>query len=354
MSSFISLPLLSFLALPALTSPSTSLNILFFYVTWTTLVLSHSPLNVEVYGSLAIRAIFYILSSLLFLAFDTAFPSLAVGVKAQGESAIPSRAGKDKAARVVAVATFNVLLGVALQTGTELLFTEVFHVRSGIKVTASLPSPWGIAKDLLSAFAIRGVLHYAIHRYILHSESSFYLSRWHNTWQHSVRAPYAFVATYDHPICYVLSLWVPTYAPALLFRFHVLKYHLFTALVSLEEALVYSGYSVLPSTIVLSGMARRTDAHFTSKGSGNFGVWGLLDWLSGTTVAGGKDVIDDVGDEMEKHGVARRASDAIENGKGMVEDAKERLGGAEAGDRKSKRNERRQMRKESVPCIEEE
>ncbi|TKA32192.1 hypothetical protein B0A49_13471, partial [Cryomyces minteri] len=83
MSSFVSLPLLSFLALPALTSPSTSLNILFFYVIWTTLVLSHSPLNVEVYGSLAIRAIFYILPSLLFLAFDTAFPSLAVGVKAQ-------------------------------------------------------------------------------------------------------------------------------------------------------------------------------------------------------------------------------------------------------------------------------
>ena len=46
MDALFSLPLLSVLFLPTLTSTSTSLNILFFYITWSTLLLSHSALKV--------------------------------------------------------------------------------------------------------------------------------------------------------------------------------------------------------------------------------------------------------------------------------------------------------------------
>lgn len=58
---------------------------------------------------------------------------------------------------------------------------------------------------------------------------------------------------------------------------------------------------------MLKGMARRVDAHMRSKGKGNYGPLGVLDWVNGTTLAG-KDVMDDLGDEMDKHDVQERAN----------------------------------------------
>ena len=47
MDALLSLPVLSVLFLPLGTSYGTSLNILFFYLTWSTLLLSHSALKVR-------------------------------------------------------------------------------------------------------------------------------------------------------------------------------------------------------------------------------------------------------------------------------------------------------------------
>jgi hypothetical protein len=91
---------------------------------------------------------------------------------------------------------------------------------------------------------------------------------------------------------------------------HILTYLLLIVLFSLEETFVYSGYNILPSTIMLRGMARRTDAHMMSEGEGNFGPFGVLDWVHDTTL--GKDVIDDLKLEAEKHGVEEKASNAID------------------------------------------
>lgn len=88
-----------------------------------------------------------------------------------------------------------------------------------------------------------------------------------------------------------------------------MTYLLLLALSSLEEVFVYSGYNVLPSTIMLRGMARRADAHMMSQGKGNFGPLGVLDWMHGTTL--GADVMDDLQDEMEKHHVQERSGRAI-------------------------------------------
>jgi hypothetical protein len=89
-----------------------------------------------------------------------------------------------------------------------------------------------------------------------------------------------------------------------------MTYLLLLALFSLEEVFTYSGYNVLPSTIMLRGMARRTDAHMMSEGEGNFGPLGVLDWCHGTTL--GADVVDDLRTEMEKHDVQERTGKAIE------------------------------------------
>lgn len=60
---------------------------------------------------------------------------------------------------------------------------------------------------------------------------------------------------------------------------------------------------------MLRGMARRADAHMLSGGEGNFGCLGVLDWCHGTTL--GKDVVDDLKAEMEKHNVEEKADRAI-------------------------------------------
>lgn len=167
MDALFSLPALSFLIIPTFSSYSTSLNLLFFYLTWSTLVLSHPPLKVEILGTLAVRVLFYILPSTLFLFFDGVLPSAAVGLKAQGDVALPSSGGKGRWWKVASVSVGNVLLSVAVQAGVEALFTEVLHIRSALKVTTTLPMPWGIAKDLLRGLLLREV-------------GSMYLAGFHN------------------------------------------------------------------------------------------------------------------------------------------------------------------------------
>ena len=162
----IPLPVLSFLAVPALSSYSTQLNLLFFYMTWSTLLLSHSPLAIEFFGTFAIRTLFYTLPSLLFLGFDTAIPNLAVAIKAQGESALPPRKNPKKLVFIVAVALFNVALGVAVQTAIDLLLTHVLNIRSSLRVTTSLPLPWAIVKDLFRGLILRGVSRVLTHSVI--------------------------------------------------------------------------------------------------------------------------------------------------------------------------------------------
>jgi hypothetical protein len=81
---------------------------------------------------------------------------------------------------------------------------------------------------------------------------------------------------------------------------HLLPFLFTLTIVSLEETLTYSGYSasLLPSAIMLPGMARRLDTHFLVKGKGNYAAWGVADWVLGTSV--GADIADDVAEEWDK------------------------------------------------------
>lgn len=120
--------------------------------------------------------------SLLFI-FDSILPSLSVGLKTQGAAALPTRTGGVQGARrggsrpqwyqVVGVSLLNVLLSVAIQAGVELLFTEVFHIRSALKVTTTLPLPWSIAKDVIRGLLLREVYKpFQVLSFINHSRSS--------------------------------------------------------------------------------------------------------------------------------------------------------------------------------------
>lgn len=161
LDAFLSIPALSFLIIPTFSSYSTSLNLLFFYLTWSTLLLSNSPLKIEVVGTFAIRVLFYVLPSLGFLAFDSSAPKVAAGIKEHGEDALPlchdPRNKRSIWWKIAFVSVGNVFLGVALQAGIELLFTQVLHIRSALRITTTLPLPWSIVVDLVKGLLLREV-----------------------------------------------------------------------------------------------------------------------------------------------------------------------------------------------------
>ena len=159
MDALLSLPLLSAVLLPTYMSYSTQLNLLFFYLTWSSLILSYSSLKVEFIGTLFIRLVFYLIPSYAFLLFDAAIPSIAVNIKQHGETAIATNREHRKGQwwRVASLSTFNVVLGIAIQIGVEFLFINVLHIRSALKITTTLPLPWGIAKDIAKGFLFREV-----------------------------------------------------------------------------------------------------------------------------------------------------------------------------------------------------
>ncbi|PGH01377.1 hypothetical protein GX51_05309 [Blastomyces parvus] len=298
----LSIPMLSYLLIPAMSSYHTSFNIIFFYVTWITLVLSSPPLKVEIVGTCATRILLYLVPSALFFLFDLLLPSAAVVIKAQAAQGLPvSKKGKrcwKRALKVAGWAVFNLFLGIFLQALVETVLTKVLRAKSAIKVAARLPLPWDIVKDLVFGLAGREALQYVIHRYILHSPTA-YVAKCHDEWYHSLRSPYPLTAHYDHPLAYLLYRFIPAFLPAATLRFHLLTYLIFLAFISLEETFSHSGYSIMPSRFFIGGVAHRADLHLLSKGCGNYGSWGVMDWMCGTTVGhtGPLDVGDD--DEHE-------------------------------------------------------
>ena len=93
--------------------------------------------------------------------FDSMVPSIAVNIKEHGHVALAlgdEQGGKKgRWWKVALVSIGNVLLSVILQSGVEYVFTELFHVRSALKVTTTLPMPFEVIKDLFRGLFLREV-----------------------------------------------------------------------------------------------------------------------------------------------------------------------------------------------------
>lgn len=338
MDLLLSLPILPYLLSPGASSWSTSLNLIFFYLTWSTLVLSHPPLKIQLLGLAAIRVGLWLVPSLLFLAFDCLVPSLAEGIKvkasSRGRRAASSLPPSDirTLSRTLALALINLALVVAVEGLVSYGITTLFLGGSPVFRTATtLPLPWGMARQLAVLFAGREILTYAIHRFVLHSKSSSSsgsrlalaprLTAVHVRYAHSSPGspPYSLLLFADHPLPLILHVWLPIYLPAAaLVRPHLLTYFLFLALCTVEQTATHSGYSVVPG-IILGGMARRCSTHYSSHGRGNYGAWGLLDWMAGTSVGPGADFADDVVEEAEKHRLKERGERRVNEGAGLLQ-----------------------------------
>ncbi|KAF2433350.1 SulP family sulfate permease, partial [Tothia fuscella] len=332
MGAAISLPLLSAFALPAFTSYGTSVNLLFFTLNWYILLLMHPPLQVELIGVGLVQLLLYLLPAVIFLLFDTGVPSVAVQIKTHGELALAGRKGRNQIVKIAAWSIFNVLLGAAVLGSVETLSERVLQVRTALNLSKTMPMPWKIAKSVALLLVIRGFLQYYIHRHVLHNPRFRYLSKAHATWQHSIPSPFSLIASYDHPICYLLHHWVPLYTPAFALHVHILPFLLALSVSCIEELITYSGYSIMPSGIILPGMARRTDNHFLCRGDGNYAAFGALDWVNGTSVGG--DVADDMKAEWEKHGGQRSLGEAGNKAGGFIDGIGSQLSGK--GGRKKK------------------
>ncbi|KAK3294186.1 uncharacterized protein B0H64DRAFT_361485 [Chaetomium fimeti] len=342
MDILLSLPVVSYFFSTSLTSWSTSLNLLFFYMTWSTLVLTHSPLHIEILGITALRIVLWLFPSLIFLAFDALVPSLAQSIKYNGASALPPRDAKSLA-KLTGLALFNLALETALEAGISLglaalLKTPVF------RTSTTLPLPWQMMKHIALLLTGREILTYYTHRYLLHGHPApaitltkshkpklsrttkpappaRSLTALHTRHAHARAAPpFALALKTDHPLPYLLHRFLPLYLPALALRshLHLLTFLLFAALATLEETVTLSGYTAVPG-ILLGGMARRAAVHYRGAGRGgrggggggggkvgNFGGWGVLDWVHGTSLGG--DVMADLRDEADKHRVQERGA----------------------------------------------
>ncbi|KAL4976363.1 hypothetical protein BDW66DRAFT_159741 [Aspergillus desertorum] len=276
-----------FFVLPTVFDYSTRVNVLFFYMTWTTLVMSHTALRLELWGTLLVRLVFFFFPSIVFFIFDTAASSTAVSFKERGEAGLPTGSKRTKPmvkeAKIAGWAIANFALSFTLQMLLEGFLIKTPGLRPAIQTSLSIPMPWRITTQLLWGFLARETLYYTIHRFILHSKLPVfaYLVKCHGSWYHSLITPFPLTAHYDHPAAYLLSTFIPMYLPALFFRFHMITFLVYTVIISLEETLVFSGYSAMPSYFLVAA-ARRVEAHLAADGRSHFGRWGIADILAGT------------------------------------------------------------------------
>ncbi len=316
MDLLLSLPIASYF-LAGTTSWTTSLNVLFFYITWTTLVLTYSPLRIQLAGLLAIRLLAGLAPSLLFLLVDSLLPSLAAGIKYGGTSALPPRSFR-RLGVLLLLALLNLVLEGALSTSLGLIESslaslskplplpswlrcQVFPLPAG----AALPLPWQIMRHIALLLVVREALTYGIHRFVLSSSSWPTLSRWHAQGPAHARdgaASFSLLLFADHPVSFLLHRTVPLLGAAAIVRPHVLVFFLFAGLVTIEETLAMSGYRVVPGWL-LSGIVRRTAAHYASAEEGplhSFGPWGILDWVLDTS-APQSNIVEDAQEAVAKH-----------------------------------------------------
>lgn len=124
-------------------------------------MLSHTPLRVEIFGTIAIRVIFYAVPSILMFLFDILTPSAALVIKAQGTTGLPGgkrrRRIRKRELKVAGWGLLNLCMSIAVQWAIETLCVRGLGTRSALKVSMKLPMPYEIAKGLLLGMISREV-----------------------------------------------------------------------------------------------------------------------------------------------------------------------------------------------------
>ncbi|KAH0563034.1 hypothetical protein GP486_002399 [Trichoglossum hirsutum] len=272
------LPLLTF-TLPAPASLSGAVSLLLLHLSWTSLVLSHHPLTLELVLILLVRGVFFLAPALALSALQAA-GALAAPARRRPRGR-PRKDGAVAPWVVVGKVVANLVAGALVQAAVEWVCTEALSVRSAVRVAVVWPGVFDLLAGVVAAVVAREVVQYVVHSQLLHPpHSSTRLSRLHQAGSHAL-APTALLSHYDHPLPYLLLHFLPTYLPALVLRPHLLTFLLFLAVVSLFEALQLSSLRGLPAPF-LDALLDAKEEHWITGGTRAFADLAILDWLAGT------------------------------------------------------------------------
>ncbi|KAG5982815.1 hypothetical protein E4U55_001309 [Claviceps digitariae] len=316
----ISLPILSYIFFPTRgASVSTSVNLISIYMTWSSLIFTHHPLEIHLSGLLVLRVIFWFIPSLVFLLFDIGVPSLAKGFKHGGRSSLPPRSVRTLG-KLLALAVMNLFLWMAVEAVLGMAYTLMFkkHI---FKMSTTLPLPWTVTKHCTFILVSRELLQYYLHRRLLHGKSG--LARRHAAYAHATAgAPYSLQVFTDHPFALFFHRFLPLFLPAVVIRTHMLTYFFVTIITTIEETLGMSGYTFIPG-VVLSGITARTAVHYAARGSSNYAPVGIMDWVHGTSK--GRHVLNDLKKGADKHDAQKTSAEKVKAGSASLGDCMDSL-----------------------------
>ncbi|PTB69178.1 hypothetical protein BBK36DRAFT_1113268 [Trichoderma citrinoviride] len=237
---------------------------------WSTIVSTHSPLTIDLVGTLLVQLIFWWIPCTVFLSLDTLLPAFSARHKLQPPPKQPSAA---EILHSIAICLRNQLLVLVLHA--TLLYasssSSSSHSQQRIRIDPRLPSFSELTAHILLSVLLRELLFYTSHR-VLHHPPLY--RRFHKT-HHRFTAPVAFASQYAHPVEHLGANVLPILLPPALLRAHILTMWAFLALQLVETATVHSGYDFF------GGLARKHDRHH-ERFDVYFGGIGLLDWALGT------------------------------------------------------------------------
>jgi sterol desaturase/sphingolipid hydroxylase (fatty acid hydroxylase superfamily) len=238
---------------------------------WFNLAQSHSPANIEFFGTLSVQVCSFWAGVIILTSADVIGPSFLKSYKLQSLSKQPTVGFIWKC---IPTLVQNQLLTTTLHFLQLKLLPRLTGKSTVYRFETHLPSIWEIVVGLVLCSIAREALFYYSHR-IFHLPI---LYRHIHKVHHEFSAPTALAMQYAHPVEHIVSNIVPIAAPARIFKVHIITFWIFIVGSMVQGLLAHSGYDI---RTIIGTKSSVHDMHHEF-GNVNFGIIGFLDKIHGT------------------------------------------------------------------------